>query len=203
MTAAVGSLPDNPETMKKYKLSSVLKQLETEQRTGTLMSVNEDNILGRIYVVNGKPRAARCRNIQGQEALNQINDKLQVSVKFHQEVNLVNSQSVIDTNKDSVAAESAFSNDENVSVEEFNSAFDITELTDNKFAHGLLERELTPAIREVLATELVEHLGPLAQIIVSDLEDGISVREALNSLSQEIGDMDAAIKFIEELQLKA
>ena len=188
--------------MKKYQLSSVLKQLAKEQRTGTLMSVNEDNILGRIYLINGKPKAARCRNLQGKEALNHINDKLQVSLKFHKEVNLVNSQSVIDTNDSPDSGKFTDPVTDNVTTEEFISSLDITELTDSQFNENRLDLELTSANREILSAELVEYLGPVAQMIVSDLEDGISLRSALNVIAHEIGDMDTAIQFIEKVKLE-
>ena len=94
--------------MPKHKLSNVLKRLGEEQRTGTLLCVGEDNVMGRVYLIQGKPRAARCRNLQGKEALLRINEKLLVSLKFHKDVNLVKSQAAMDTVEISDGQDRAF-----------------------------------------------------------------------------------------------
>ncbi len=191
--------------MKKYKLSSVLKRLLEEQRSGTLLCVGEDNVMGRIYFVEGKPRAARCRNFQGKDALLRINENLLVSLKFHKDVNLVKSQSAIDAVEDPAASDTTESTEpttDDVSAIEFKSMLDIAALTGIDEDTTRLEVELTDESRQLLAEELVEFLGPVAQMIVSDLENEISVRDALNLLAQEIGDMDSAIQFVERIKLK-
>lgn len=195
-------LRGNPETMKKYKLSSVLKRLLEEQRSGTLLCVGEDNVMGRIYFVEGKPRAARCRNFQGKDALLRINENLLVSLKFHKDVNLVKSQSAIDAIEDPAASDTTEATNTDVSAIEFKSMLDIAALTGIDEDTTRLDVELSGESRQLLAEELVEFLGPVAQMIVSDLEDGISIRDALNILSQEIGDMDSAIQFVEKIKLK-
>lgn len=188
--------------MKKYQLSSVLKRLLEEQRSGTLLCVGEDSIMGRIYFVDGKPRAARCRNFQGKDALLRINENLLVSLKFHKDVNLVKSKSAIDTVEDPTASDTTEPATDDVSAIEFKSMLDIAALTSIDEDATRLDVELTGEHRQLLAEELVEFLGPVAQMIVSDLESEISIRDALNILSQEIGDMDSAIQFVEKIKLK-
>ena len=191
--------------MKKYKLSSVLKRLQEEQRSGTLLCVGEDNVMGRIYFVEGKPRAARCRNFQGKEALLRINENLLVSLKFHKDVNLVKSQSAINIVEDPAASDTTESTEpatDDVSAIEFKSMLDIAALTGIDEDTTRLDVKLTDESRRILAEELVEFLGPVAQMIVSDLDDEISIRDALNLLAQEIGDMDSAIQFVEKIKLE-
>ncbi len=191
--------------MKKYKLSSVLKRLQEEQRSGTLLCVGEDNVMGRIYFVEGKPRAARCRNFQGKDALLRINENLLVSLKFHKDVNLVKSQSAINIVEDPAARDTTESTEpatDDVSAIEFKSMLDIAALTGIDEDTTRLDVKLTDESRRILAEELVEFLGPVAQMIVSDLDDEISIRDALNLLAQEIGDMDSAIQFVEKIKLE-
>jgi len=191
--------------MKKYKLSSVLKRLLEEQRSGTLLCVGEDNVMGRIYFVEGKPRAARCRNFQGKEALLRINENLLLSLKFHKDVNLVKSQSAINIVEDPAASDTTESTEpatDDVSAIEFKSMLDIAALTSIDEDTTRLDIKLTDESRRILAEELVEFLGPVAQMIVSDLDDEISMRDTLNLLAQEIGDMDSAIQFVEKIKLK-
>ena len=191
--------------MKKYKLSSVLKRLQEEQRSGTLLCVGEDNVMGRIYFVEGKPRAARCRNFQGKDALLRINENLLVSLKFHKDVNLVKSQSAINIVEDPAASDTTESTEpatDDVSAIEFKSMLDIAALTGIDEDTTRLDVKLTDESRRILAEELVEFLGPVAQMIVSDLDDEISIRDALNLLAQEIGDMDSAIQFVEKIKLE-
>jgi len=191
--------------MKKYKLGSVLKRLLDEQRSGTLLCVGEDNVMGRIYFVEGKPRAARCRNFQDKDALLRINENLLVSLKFHKDVNLVKSQSAIDAVEDPAASDTTESTEpatDDVSAIEFKSMLDIAALTSIDEDTTRLDVKLTDESRRILAEELVEFLGPVAQMIVSDLDDEISIRDALNLLAQEIGDMDSAIQFVEKIKLK-
>ena len=191
--------------MKKYKLSSVLKRLQEEHRSGTLLCVGEDNVMGRIYFVEGRPRAARCRNFQGKEALLRINENLLVSLKFHKDVNLVKSQSAINIVEDPAASDTTESTEpatDDVSAIEFKSMLDIAALTGIDEDTTRLDVKLTDESRRILAEELVEFLGPVAQMIVSDLDDEISIRDALNLLAQEIGDMDSAIQFVEKIKLE-
>jgi hypothetical protein len=191
--------------MKKYKLSSVLKRLQEEQRSGTLLCVGEDNVMGRIYFVEGKPRAARCRNFQGKDALLRINENLLVSLKFHKDVNLVKSQSAINIVEDPAARDTTESTEpatDDVSAIEFKSMLDIAALTGIDEDTTRLDVKLTDESRRILAEELVEFLGPVAQMIVSDLDGEISIRDALNLLAQEIGDMDSAIQFVEKIKLE-
>ena len=43
--------------MSNPKFASVLKRLERDGSTGTLVCVGEDSMFGRVYLVDGKPPA--------------------------------------------------------------------------------------------------------------------------------------------------
>jgi hypothetical protein len=114
----------------------------------------------------------------------------------------VKSKSAIDTVEDPAASDTTEPVTDDVSAIEFKSMLDIAALTSIDEDATRLDVELTGEHRQLLAEELVEFLGPVAQMIVSDLESEISIRDALNILAQEIGDMDSAIQFVEKIKLK-
>lgn len=184
------------EQQKKYRLGSVLKRLAQEKRTGTLICVGEDSVQGRIFLREGRPVSARCRNLQKREALNRINQTLLVSLKFHRDENLVTLEEEEDITDISVPAESA---GDKVSAGDFNTLVDVSSLTQLE-GDPRLKGPLTPAMQSVIAEELTEYLGPLAEIFVYDLPPGISVIEALNSLARDIGDVDSSIEFVDKVR---
>lgn len=175
-----------------------MKRLARDKRTGTLICIGEDNVQGRIFVRAGRPVSARCRNFQKREALNRINQTLLVSLKFHKDENLVTLEEEEDITDISISAESA---DDTVSAGDFNALVDVSslaQLEDDPKLQGPLKPEMQAAIAE----ELTEYLGPLAEIFVNDLSPGISLIEALNSLAQEIGDVDSSIEFVNKVREK-
>jgi hypothetical protein len=189
------------ENEKKYKLSVVLRSLAREKRTGTLISVGEDNVQGRIYLYEGRPVSARCRNFKAREAVERINQNLLVSLKFHRDDNLVDLRDETSITETTDLSDISRINEPvagQVSEDEFKSLVDISSLAqvqDDK----TLEIPLSAEIKNIIIEELTEHLGPVAGIFVSDLEDGIKLIEGLNILSREIGDMDAGIEFVNKV----
>lgn len=186
------------EQQKKFKLASVLKKLAQEKRTGTLICVGEDTVQGRIFLRRGRPVSARCRNLQRTEALNRINQTLLVSLKFHKDQNLVTLEEEEDISDFSVPNEPSGGQ---VTAGEFKSLVDTTELT-QLGGDAALQKPLTAEIQAVIAEELTEYLGPVADIFVSELPAGISIFDALNSLSQDIGDVDSSIEFVNKVREK-
>lgn len=184
------------EQKKKYRLSAVLKSLAEDKRTGTLICIGEDNVQGRILLREGRPVSARCRKFQGTEAINRINQNFLVSLKFHKNQNFVNLENETDMTDISVSGEPS---GDQVSPDEYNSLVDISslaQLEDDK----KLQAPLTVKTQAIVAEELTEYLGPLAEMFVSDLQPGISVLDALNSLSRDIGDVDASIEFVNKVK---
>jgi hypothetical protein len=117
----------------------------------------------------------------------------------------VKSQSAINIVEDPAARDTTESTEpatDDVSAIEFKSMLDIAALTGIDEDTTRLDVKLTDESRRILAEELVEFLGPVAQMIVSDLDGEISIRDALNLLAQEIGDMDSAIQFVEKIKLE-
>ncbi len=186
------------EEQKKYRLGSVLKSLAREKRTGTLICIGEDNVQGRIFLREGRPVSARCRNFQGKAALDRINQTLLASLKFHKNKNFVTLEDGDDVTESEARGDLPA---EQVSPGEFNSLVDISSLAQLE-EDASLQKPLTPDMQEVIVAELAEYLGPLAEMFVSELKPGISVLDALNSLSQDIGDVDASIEFVNKVREK-
>lgn len=185
------------ENQKKYKLSSVLKNLAKDSRTGTLICVNEESLQGRIYLHEGRPALARCRNFQGKDAIDLIRKHLLVSLKFYSNKNLVTLQKeekkVIDITPDNEPA------DVQDIEAEYDSLVDISslaQLQDDK----KLEIGLSAQLKDIITEELTEYIGPLAGILVSDLAENTRVIDALNILAHEIEDVDAAIEFTQKVK---
>lgn len=187
--------------MSQYKFGGVIKRLEVEKSTGTLVCVGEDNLFGRVYFVDGNPKAARCGDLQGMEALQLLDDARLVSVKFHDGAKLIKT----DTDDKGI---DGFETDDSEPVAGdvvdtgTISASEIDSMTDSTETNPRLEARLSAPLREVLSEELVEYVGPVAQMIVSGLEANITVMEALQLLAAEIGDRELARQFVEKVRQK-
>jgi hypothetical protein len=182
------------ERQKKYKLSSVLKKLVEEQRTGTLICIGDDNVQGRILMREGRLLSARCRNLQGKEALNRINEHRLVSLKFHTNQNFVTLEDQTDMTDIQVSDDPV-----GAQAPPGGSLADVStlaQLDDDR----TLQAPLTAELQGIIAEELAEYLGPVAEMFVTDLEPGISLIDALDSLSRDIGDADAGIEFINKVK---
>jgi len=184
------------EQQKKFKLSSVLKRLAEEKRTGTLICIGEDNVQGRILLRQGRPVSARCRNFQGSEALNRINEHRLVSLKFHKNQNFVTLEDETDM---TAAPASDESSNEQVSPAEFDSLVDISSLAQLE-DDRTMQAPITAEMQTIIAEELTEYLGPLAEMFVADLQPGTRLIDALNGLSRDIGDVDASIEFVNKVK---
>ncbi len=184
------------EKQKKYQLSVVLKSLAEKERTGTLICIGDDNVQGRILFRQGRPVSARCRNLQGNDALRRINEHPLVSLKFYKRKNYValeDETDMTDLSKDTGPQ------DEQVTSDDYHSLVDVTSLTQLDDDEIMLA-PLTTEMRIIIGEELTEHLGPVAEMFVSDLEPGISLKDALNRLSRDIGDVDAGIEFVNKVK---
>lgn len=166
---------------KKYKLSSVFNKLARDNSTGTLICVNENNLQGRIYFRDGRPEMARCRNLQGREAIELINEHLLVSLRFNSNQNLItlnknNTDQSINSGKDDTTPLALVSGDTS------------------------LEAPMTDETKTILIEELTEQLGPLAGILVEDLDSNLRLIDALDSLAAEIDDAESTSLFIDNVK---
>jgi hypothetical protein len=187
--------------MSQVKFASVLKRIELDQNTGTLVCVGEDNLFGRVYLVDGKPRVARCGNSQGPEAMQLMIEGTLVSAKFHDGAKLIKSDSD-DDGIDGFSAGDADPVADDLGNDGAMSASEIDSLTDTTETDPKLLQKLSDPVREIMAQELVEYVGPVAQMIVSGLEQDIRVMDALKVLAFEIGDRDMARQYVENVRLK-
>lgn len=180
---------------KKYRLGAVLKNLAKDQRTGTLICVGDDQVQGRIYLREGRPAMARCRHLQGREAVERINENLLVSLKFHNDINLV-----------TLKEDEAFITDITSDNEPADGAVTQEEVDTMSLANSHNEKEFevafTAELRDIVIEELTEYLGPVAGIFADDLRKGLTLAEVLNILSSEIGDTDAAIEFVNKVRAR-
>jgi hypothetical protein len=88
---------------------------------------------------------------------------------------------------------------ERVFQDNFNSLVDISSLAQVQ-DDITLDVPLSEEFKNIIIDELADHLGPVAGIFVSELEEGIRLIDALNILSQEIGDMDVGIEFVNKVR---
>ncbi len=176
-----------------------LQGLEKDGRTGTLVSVCEDNTLGRIYFVDGRVVSARCRNLHGIDALKKIREKSLASAKFHTNIDLVRSQSTIDIDLADISTFATSANADDT-PDSFETGVDTSEFAPGQSSGKSMSVSLTPALRSIISDELSEYLGPVASMIMEDLDDGISLKNALNTLAQEFDDTDTAVSFIEAVK---
>ncbi|MCP4187295.1 MAG: hypothetical protein GY763_06775 [Gammaproteobacteria bacterium] len=184
---------------KKYKLSEALEKLSSEKLTGTLICVNEQNLQGRIFVKNGNVLMARCRNYEGKDALEIIQKHHLTLLKFHSNKNLVSLEKDGKRKAAHAGAKGATESQDISAIHK--SLFDIPSM-------GLLQDDarftapVTAGIREVITEELTEHIGPLAEILVSELPEGISLIEAITTLSHDIGEIELTTAFIESIKAR-
>ncbi|MCP4487660.1 MAG: hypothetical protein GY820_10145 [Gammaproteobacteria bacterium] len=188
---------------KRYKLSAVLAKLVSEKRTGTLICVNEHNLQGRIFVEAGKVLMARCRSDEGKDALEIIQKHPLTLLKFHTGKNLV---SIDEEEKKSTARTEGKEIKEVNSTTENGESEAVFESLLDAMSSGQLQDDdrfkepITAGVREVLTEELAEQLGPLADILVSELPDGTILSEAINILSHGIDDLDLTMAFVESVK---
>jgi hypothetical protein len=185
--------------MSKVDFDSVLKRIEIDRNTGTLVCVGEENLFGRVYLEDGKPRAARCGNLQGSDALQQLSDAVLVSAKFHDGAKLIKFDA------EDAGIEGFSTGDAAPVAGEVGgsmSASEIDALTDSTETDPKLEKTLSAPVRDIMTQELVEYVGPVAQMVVGGLEDDITIMDALKLLGLEIGDRDQARQFVEKVRLR-
>ena len=182
--------------MVMHSLDSILFGLQQDRRTGTLMCVGEGNILGRAYFENGIATTARYQSAQGQEALQKIREMSFVSAKFHENVDFVRSQvRIVNSTSPPPSVMFQLPKSERASEQNLDNVLVITELALDSRASKSMEVSLSPILKDILTEELSEHLGPIAFMLVNELDDHTSLKNAVNLLAAEIGNTDAAIDF--------
>ncbi len=151
------------------------------ENTGTAMIVFSDNSLGRIYLNAGVPTSARYRNKEGMEALKMCRSMDILTVKFHQNTDIVRSRALLGSNYEVLAT---LNQSQPQSVETPPESAAVT------------ENLLTPADRQRLEGLLIDFIGPVAPLVMSDLPARVDVETALGMVTREIDNTDRAAEFV-------
>ena len=181
--------------MSEQYLGSVLRRLQIDQSTGSLVCVGEDNNFARVYLVDGMPKAARCRDLQGKEALRQLSAAPLASIKFHDGVNLIKTDEEDEDLDDFVLDDAA-----SVTAAVDSGSGAALDFVVETLDRTLRNTRLTADQRDVVAEELVEYVGPIAAMVTGGLEDDISLGEALKVVVYEIGDPQQAAEFVDRVR---
>lgn len=158
--------------MAENQILDVISQYLASEKTGTIMAVFDDNSLGRFYVVSGVLATARYRNKEGREAVNVAKSVGVTTAKFHENADLVRSADLID----GIAVPSAPTNAVPVRQPE--------------------GPQLTNVMRAGIGELLMEYIGPVAPLVISDLPEHVDVESALDQLAGEIEDPKSAADFV-------
>lgn len=185
--------------MDSNQITDIIKTIAKEKRTGSLLCVDKDNKLGRLYFKEGRAITARYHQAQGREAYSRIIQLKPKSTRFHSGRDMVFSKLAI--LNDAQAAKAA-------SVRDADRALDQTVDSPTTPAAARISGSakpgaLTPESRDLLRDELAKFIGPVAQIVVDSLNDKISMKDAIATLATEIGERSAAYKFINAMKQKA
>ena len=157
------------------------------ERTGTVMIVFGDNSLGRIYLNAGAPTSARYRSLEGMEALAACRSMDVQTVKFHENTDIVRSRKVLQSNYE--VLESL----QQPSVPEGANQASQQPTVQPAAVSGTV---LTPANRQKLGALLIDYIGPVAPLVMSDLPATVDVETALSIVSREIDDTRSASSFV-------
>lgn len=158
--------------MAENQILDVISQYLASEQTGTIMAVFEDNSLGRFYVVSGVLATARYRNKEGREAVNLAKSVALTTAKFHENADLVRSGELID----GIALPAVSSNAAPVTQPE--------------------GPQLTNVMKAGVGELLMEYIGPVAPLVVSDLPANVDIETALDQLASEIEDPKSAAEFV-------
>ena len=187
--------------MSDYEFASVLKRLQVDQRTGSLVCVGNESVFGRVYVVGGSPRVARCQDREGMEAMQQLNASQLISAKFYDNVDLIRSKSE-DADIANFRVGDQVAASDHVGLEESAATSGINALPDVAGNDSLGQKKLSGPVRKILSEELIDYVGPVAQVVVEGLDDNTTLADALRLLALEIGDKDLAKEFVEKVRPK-
>jgi len=158
--------------MAENQILDVISQYLASEQTGTIMAVFEDNSLGRFYVVSGVLATARYRNKEGREAVNVAKNVAVTSARFHENADLVRSGELID-------------------------GIALPQTPSNKPPPVQpIGPQLTNVMRAGVVELLMDYVGPVAPLIMSDLPDTIDIESALDQLASEIDDAKSAAEFV-------
>ncbi|MCP3688351.1 MAG: hypothetical protein GY784_08050 [Gammaproteobacteria bacterium] len=186
---------------KKYTLGTALARLSSEKLTGTLICVNEQHLQGRIFVKAGRVLMARCHNHEGRDAIEVIQKYPLTTLKFHNNKNLVLLEAEEQQSTTTTKVKEVRASKENQGIKTDSrllpDALSMAQLQNDKF-----EEPLTAEIREILTEELAEQMGPMADVLVSELPSGINLSAAITTLSHDIDDLDLTLALVEALNVR-
>ncbi|MGB5706697.1 MAG: hypothetical protein WBM41_07680 [Arenicellales bacterium] len=158
--------------MAENQILDVISQYLASEQTGTIMAVFEDNSLGRFYVVSGVLATARYRNKEGREAVNMAKSVVVTTARFHENADLVRSGDLID-------------------------GIALPQVASEKLPSSQpVGPQLTNVMKAGVVDLLMEYVGPVAPLIMSDLPDAIDIESALDQLASEIDDAKSAAEFV-------
>jgi hypothetical protein len=158
--------------MAENQILDVISQYLASEQTGTIMAVFEDNSLGRFYVVSGVLATARYRNKEGREAVNVAKSVVVTTARFHENADLVRSGELID-------------------------GIALPQVASEKLPSSQpVGPQLTNVMKAGVVDLLMEYVGPVAPLIMSDLPDAIDIESALDQLASEIDDAKSAAEFV-------
>lgn len=188
--------------MESNRLTQIIHKITVENHSGTLLCVDIDETLGRIYFVSGKAITARYSNSHGNEALNLVSQMQPKSIKFHNNRDMVLSKIVI-TDAEPNAGHSTEPPKTNISPRPNNKANTRPKKPQRKrFASINVANHapLTPELIAILSEELADIMGPAAKFLVGDLDDSFSLEKAIDYLASEIDGDALAQQFIHSVR---
>ena len=153
------------------------------ESTGTAMLVFSDNSLGRIYLNEGVPTSARYKNLEGMDALERCKTTDVVTVKFHENTDIVRSREVLRSNYEVMESLNNTQADRTV-----------TEPEDSVVVSS--SNQLSSDARQRLGALLADYIGPVAPLVMSDVPGNVDVESALSIVSREIDDTRRAAEFV-------
>ncbi|MCP3688318.1 MAG: hypothetical protein GY784_07885 [Gammaproteobacteria bacterium] len=183
----------------KYKLSEALSKLGNEKLTGTLICVNEKNLQGRVFVSNGNVVMARCRAHEGRKALEIIQKHPLTLLKFHNDKNLV---SLVPGRIGAKTPGGDKSNTQGQQPANPRKSPANTSPADDLQSTLAYTAPMAAELRNILAEELAEQIGPLAEVLVSEIPENMLLADAIGTLSRDIGDHDLAHAFSEGVKAR-
>lgn len=178
--------------MVAINLADIVSKIGKTERTGSLLCIDDQGKLGRIYFLKGRAVNARYDRLHGRKALDQVIQLRPKSTRFYEGRDMVRSKYAIKESPEAeITGQTIISN--NTAKNGFDHSATALAKAPTRGATG---NGLTPELIKLLRDELAKHIGPVAQLVIDDLDNQISLKDAVNTLATEIEEKDAAIIFI-------
>jgi hypothetical protein len=168
-----------------------LKQLCTQERSGTLFLVSDDNRMAQVRLDNGQIASLLCRNRRGLEALGILRDMRQARLRFDEsfmvkdENDNLSTQAIFDSLFSAAGGAAAAP-----------SAAAPAVAAQPVPAAGAPALRLTPQDKATIQRVLTQYIGPMAEIICDDhFEAAGNMKALVQLLADEISAPDQAAKF--------